>query len=65
MAKIYYDDGESGKFVGEIAPSVPSCKVQCIPFSEIVFLVTNYCIRNHIDNPDYEHFLIVQNVQIV
>lgn len=60
--KLYYDDGECGRFITEIQPTVPSCKAQCIPFSEIAYAVTDYCIRNRIDNPDYEHFLIVQTV---
>lgn len=57
--KIYYDDGECGRLIGEVLPSVSFSSVQCVPFSEIALAVVDYCIINHIDNPDYEHILIV------
>lgn len=57
--KIYYDDGECGRLIGEISPTTSCGKVQCIPFSEIALAVVDYCILNNIDNPDYEHILIV------
>lgn len=62
--KLYYDDGYCSRFITEIQPTyrIPACKAQCIPFSEIIYAVTDYCMKNHIDDPDSDHFLIVQTV---